>query len=74
MKTRLSSRDLFRQLEGREFEDYVGLHDAVLQLFNENLTGFPPGYSYIQLIEWAKENNWIRPANSKGFRISVEAE
>jgi hypothetical protein len=71
---RLSTKELFRKLEGREFADYVELHDAVLQLFNEHVSDFPPGYSYLQFLQWGKEKNWIHPANSRGFYIKVDAQ
>lgn len=66
-----SSRELFQSLEGQEFADYRAIHDAVLKLFNGNLLDFPPGYSYLQLLMWAKEQGWIAPCGSQGFRIHL---
>lgn len=68
----VSSRDLFKPLDGREFDDYQQLQDAILSVFNQHLAAAPPRYSYLQLIEWGKRNSWIVPADGQKFRISLE--
>ncbi len=68
----ISSKDLYRKLEGRDYPTYRELHDAVLTVFNQHLTQFPPGYSYLQFLEWGKRKRWIKSVNGSGFRVKVD--
>jgi len=69
---RVSSRDLFKRLDGQVFDNYQQLQEAVLRVFNQYLAAAPPRYSYLQLIEWGKRNSWIVPADGRKFRITLE--
>lgn len=51
---------IFRSLHGRCFTPWREFENALLKEFNERLQEIPPGYTYLQLIEFAKKNRWIR--------------
>jgi hypothetical protein len=65
----MTTRDFFQKLEGDRFESFQDLQERVLDEFNRHLEWFPPHYSYLQLIDWAKFNNWI--IEDDGYRINV---
>ena len=56
---RFSARDLFNQLAGQEFGDHKLLEQAVVSMFDDHLTDFPPGYTYRNAIDWAERQGWL---------------
>lgn len=65
---------VFGELDGQRFPTYQQLQEAILAAFNRHLAEFPPGYSYLQLIEWGARQNWIVPTDGNGFRIAITAK
>jgi hypothetical protein len=70
----MTSREFFGELQGQEFRSFQELQQTILRAFNERLEQFPPQYSYLQLIDWGKRNQWIVSVDGKGFRIQVSED
>lgn len=65
MSTGYTTEDLFREIDGKEYDSYRELEEAVIALFNQHLQDFPPHYSYRHAITWADRNRWLQPTNGR---------
>lgn len=65
---RFGIADFFRLLDGESFEGEGEFQRAVIARFNTRLHEFPPHYSYLDAIAWAKHKRWIAV---EGSRITV---
>ena len=70
----MTNEEVLAQLEGRQFSTYRDLQEAVVSLFNQNLSRFPSGYTYRHVLEAAIKNNWIvRDTETQQFQVRVKA-
>lgn len=73
-KVGLLSCEIFRELNGRAFKDRKTFERAVLDVFNKHLHDVPPGYSYMNLIAWGEENEWVVKAGKRGYAVFLMAK
>jgi hypothetical protein len=67
----LTSKALYGKIDGQRFGSFEDLERAIVQVYNEHLNEFPPGYSYRQLLEWGNQNQWI-VRDDGGFKVSIK--
>ena len=64
-----STEQLFRDLEGQQFERYDEFRGAVRDLFVANLAEFPVGYDFEDAISYAHQKKLINPVGRIGLEI-----
>jgi hypothetical protein len=69
MDSEFTIEDLFREMDGEDFESYREFEQAVIDRFNQHLDEFPPHYDYRDAITWADRNRWLQPHDG---RLKVE--
>ena len=65
-----STLDYFREIEGM-YDTMEDLEDALVGLSNRNLGLLPIGYSYLDMLDWAKNKKWVFKENHK-YRLRVK--
>jgi hypothetical protein len=55
----VSLEDLFRDLDGQEFETRRALEEAVVEVFNRHISAFPVGFTYEDALEGARTHGWL---------------
>ena len=68
---RITSRDIFQGLDGQNFSDFKALQSAVLVEFNKHVLDFPPGYTYIDMLDRGFENEWIEEHRDHSYSVSI---
>ena len=68
----IAAVEVFREVgrQSEEFATYDELRKVVLKAFNAHLRDFPRGYTYLDLLQWARDQQWIEPSGG-GFRLAV---
>jgi hypothetical protein len=64
-------RDLFGELNGKEFKDRQDFEQHVIEVFNRHVGELPIGYSYQDAIEGALLSDWLEPVDGHGVRVVV---
>ncbi len=72
----VSLADLFREMDGREFETRQELEHAVVEVFNRHISAFPVGFTYEDALEAARAFGWLDVSGFEGHgvRVSLPAE
>jgi hypothetical protein len=65
-----ATSDYFRDIEGL-YNSMEQIEEALVDLANHNLELLPLGYSYLDLLEWLRQKNYIIKENHK-FRIKIK--
>jgi hypothetical protein len=69
--TTFSARDLFAQLDGKEFTDHKKMKQSLLGLLEKYSSHFPAGFKYSELLQWGQENGWVIAAKDGTVMIRV---
>lgn len=64
-------RDLFEELDGRQFENRQEFEQEVIDAFNKHVAELPIGYSYKDAIEGARLSGWLVTDNGHGVTVDV---
>lgn len=59
-----TAREVFKELNGRTFQNYAELEIVVVELYNKYLGYWPSGYHYRNLLDLGERNGWIRQEGS----------
>lgn len=65
-----TSRDVLGQLE-QQYPNYDSFVSSLVDVFNQHVAEFPPGYTYRDLIELAMRRRWISVESREGERVVV---
>lgn len=68
----LRSSDFFRPYVGQVFPRYNDLREQIRRDFNARIAEVPPNFSYLLLMDWAKEYKWIERVD-QGFKVVAGA-
>ena len=67
---RVTLRELFQELDGREYATRKQFEKAFLKVFNRCVTQLPVGYSYMDAIDGARAEGWLH-TNGHGHGVKV---
>lgn len=69
------TEEILQKVDGWRFRDVSSLEDVMINIYNDNIGKFTPGYNYLLLISYSIEQGWIRTGgwhnSENGYHIKT---